>query len=74
MQRKQETKVSNINKRGDTKKINTQERGITLIALIVTIIVLIILAVVSINAIFGADGLVAQARRTDLIVKFTVYL
>ena len=35
---------------------------------------LIILAVVSINAIFGADGLVAQARRTDLIVKFTVYL
>ena len=35
---------------------------------------LIILAVVSINAIFGADGLVAQARRTDLIVKFTVYI
>ena len=35
---------------------------------------LIILAVVSINAIFGADGLVAQARRTDLIVEFTIYL
>ena len=74
MQRKQKTKAKNINKRGETSAINTQERGITLIALIVTIIVLIVLAVVSINAIFGADGLVAQARRTDLIVEFTVYL
>ena len=74
MQRKQETKVSNINKRGETRKIDNKDRGITLIALIVTIIVLIVLAVVSINAIFGADGLVAQARRTDLIVEFTIYL
>ena len=55
-------------------KERRKQSGITLIALIVTIIVLIVLAVVSINAIFGADGLVAQARRTDLIVKFTVYL
>ena len=74
MQRKQETKVSNINKRGETRKIDNKDRGITLIALIVTIIVLIVLAVVSINAIFGADGLVVQARRTDLIVEFTIYL
>ena len=55
-------------------KERRKQSGITLIALIVTIIVLIILAVVSINAIFGADGLVAQARKTDLIVKFTVYI
>ena len=55
-------------------KEKRKQSGITLIALIVTIIVLIVLAVVSINAIFGADGLVAQARRTDLIVEFTVYL
>ena len=48
-------------------KKTTKERGITLIALIVTIIVLIVLAVVSINAIFGAEGLINQARRTDLI-------
>ena len=74
MKRKQNTKVGNVNKRDETRKIKTKERGITLIALIVTIIVLIILAVVSINAIFGADGLVAQARKTDLIVKFTVYI
>ena len=76
MQRKQKqnTKERSINKIGETSSIKTQERGITLIALIVTIIVLIILAVVSINAIFGADGLVAQARRTDLIVEFTIYL
>ena len=74
MQIKQSTKVRKKVKEAKTRKLNTQERGITLIALIVTIIVLIILAVVSINAIFGADGLVAQARKTDLIVKFTVYL
>ena len=74
MQRKQKTKERNINKRGETSVIKAKERGITLIALIVTIIVLIILAVVSINAIFGADGLVEQARRTDLIVEFTIYL
>ena len=55
-------------------KKTTKERGITLIALIVTIIVLIVLAVVSINAIFGADGLINQARRTDLIADFTVYI
>ena len=74
MQIKQSTKVRKKVKEAKTRKLNTQERGITLIALIVTIIVLIILAVVSINAIFGADGLVAQARRTDLIVEFTIYL
>lgn len=55
-------------------KERRKQSGITLIALIVTIIVLIVLAVVSINAIFGADGLVAQARRTNLIVEFTIYL
>ena len=62
------------NKKERRKEQKIEERGITLIALIVTIIVLIVLAVVSINAIFGADGLVVQARRTDLIVEFTIYL
>ena len=74
MQRQRSTKVRKKVKEAKTRKLKSQERGITLIALIVTIIVLIILAVVSINAIFGADGLVAQARRTDLIVEFTIYL
>ena len=56
------------------KRQNTKERGITLIALIVTIIILIILAVVSINAIFGADGLINEARRTNLMVDFMIYI
>ena len=56
------------------KKQTTKERGITLIALIVTIIILIILAVVSINAIFGADGLINEARRTNLMVDFMIYI
>ncbi len=74
MQRKQNTKAKSINKRGETSAVKTKERGITLIALIVTIIVLIILAVVSINAIFGADGLVEQARKTNLMVEFMIYI
>ena len=74
MQRKQNTQARNINRRGKTSVINTKEKGITLIALIVTIIVLIILAVVSINAIFGADGIVAQARKTNLMVEFMIFI
>ncbi len=74
MKRKQNTKVSKIVKEEKTRELKLREKGITLIALIITIIVLIVLAVVSINAIFGAEGLIAQARRTDLIVEFTIYL
>ncbi len=40
----------------------TNERGITLVALIVTIVILIILAVVSINIGFGEDGLMDNAK------------
>lgn len=44
-------------------KKNTEERGITLVALTITIIVLLILAGVSINAIFGDSGLINNAKK-----------
>ena len=40
----------------------TQEKGITLIALVVTIIVLIILAVVSISLVLGDNGIITKAK------------
>ena len=36
--------------------------GITLVALVITIVILIILAVISINAVFGDNGIIAQAE------------
>ena len=40
----------------------TNEKGITLIALVVTIIVLLILAGVSISLLAGGDGIMAKAQ------------
>ena len=45
----------------ETNKIS-QERGITLVALVITIVVIIILATVTINFAFGQGGLVQQAE------------
>ena len=45
----------------ETNKIS-QERGITLVALVITIVVIIILATVTINFAFGEGGLVQQAE------------
>ena len=41
----------------------TNEKGITLIALVVTIVVLLILAGISIGTITGENGLIKNARR-----------
>ena len=41
---------------------SSQERGITLVALVITIVILIILAVVAINFAFGDNGLIKQAE------------
>ncbi len=41
-----------------------KERGITLVVLVITIIILIILATVTINAVWGENGLLTQARET----------
>ena len=47
---------------GKVKLANSQERGITLVALVITIVILIILATVTINAVFGDNGLIKQAE------------
>ena len=44
------------------KKQKNKQRGITLIALVITIIVLLILAVVSMNALFGENGIISNAK------------
>ena len=41
---------------------SSQEKGITLVALVITIVILIILAVVAINAVFGDGGLLQYAQ------------
>ena len=41
---------------------SSQEKGITLVALVITIVILIILAVVAINAVFGDSGLLQYAQ------------
>lgn len=46
-------------------KISNQ-RGVTLIALVVTIIILIILAVISVNALFGEDGVITAAQSSKI--------
>ena len=40
----------------------SQEKGITLVALVITIIILIILATVAINFAFGNNGLIQRAE------------
>ena len=40
----------------------TQNKGITLIALVVTIVVLLILAGITINLVFSENGIIAKAR------------
>lgn len=52
----------------------TEENGITLLALVISIVVLMILATVSINALFGADGLIEQASRAKLTTEFTIFI
>ncbi len=43
--------------------IRTQEKGITLIALVVTIVVLLILAGVSITVLFSDSGIITMAQK-----------
>ena len=40
----------------------SQQRGITLIALVITIIILIILATVTLNVVLGEGGLIDRAQ------------
>lgn len=47
--------------------VNKKNKGITLIALVLTIILLFILASVSLVTLFGEEGIIAKARRADLV-------
>ena len=51
----------NENQKMKNKKVQTKNKGITLIALVITIIVILILAGVSINTLFGDNGLLTKA-------------
>ena len=42
----------------------TNEKGITLVALVITIVILIILATISINAVVGENGLIQSAKNS----------
>lgn len=46
----------------NNKRISNQ-KGITLIALVITVVILIILATISINFVFGEDGLIRRAEQ-----------
>ena len=52
---------------------NEKEMGITLIALIITVVVLIILAAISINALFGSDGIITNARKAAIMNDFSTF-
>ena len=42
-------------------------------AFLITLIVLIILAVISINAVFGADGIIESARKSEIMNNFSTF-
>ena len=55
------------------KKIKTNERGITLIALIIIIIILVIIAAVSIRAVTGNEGLIKTSTKSAEEHEITAY-
>ena len=57
--------MKSIEKITKSNKHYSNQRGITLIALVVTIVVLLILAGVSINALFGNNGIIEKAKESQ---------
>ena len=47
------------------RKVYSNQKGITLVALVVTIVVLLILAGVSVNALFGNGGIIKKAQEAQ---------
>ena len=47
-------------------KLQKDEKGITLVALVITIVILIILATIAINFIFGNNGLITRTNEAKL--------
>ncbi len=52
-------------------KQRTNEKGITLIALVITIIILLILAGISINLIFGQNGVIERSKWSAFVTKLS---
>ena len=55
------------------KKIKTNERGITLIALIILIIILVIIAAVTVKSITGEEGLIKTSTKSAEEHEITAY-
>ena len=61
-------------KKNSKRKLASQARGITLVALVITIIIIIILATVTINMAFGDDGIIKRAELAkDMYANDTAY-
>lgn len=51
----------------------SNNKGITLIALVISIIVMLILAGVSINAVVGEDGILSKAQKSSITTRLATY-
>ena len=61
-------------KKNSKRRLASQARGITLVALVITIIIIIILATVTINMAFGDDGIIKRAEQAgEMYANDTTY-
>ena len=61
-------------KKNSKRRLASQAKGITLVALVITIIIIIILATVTINMAFGDDGIIKRAElASDMYANDTAY-
>ena len=61
-------------KKNAKRRLASQAKGITLVALVITIIIIIILATVTINMAFGDDGIIKRAELAkDMYANDTAY-
>ena len=74
MRRERNRTDERIYKKNAKRKLASQSRGITLVALVITIIIIIILATVTINMAFGDDGIIKRAELAkDMYANDTAY-
>ena len=52
---------------------NSNNKGITLVALVITIVILIILATVTINFTFGDDGIITKANQAKYMAELSTF-
>ena len=71
---KERNRKDERNYKNSKRKLASQARGITLVALVITIIIIIILATVTINMAFGDDGIIKRAEQAkDMYANDTAY-